>query len=440
MNKMKTFRRFGCALLAVLMLFCAVSCTGTKTADEAIVPADDRGIFYSKSSDEGTYAYEPGTASFDSVPTGMPSYDGEGVVIIDSSVSTVPEGVDVDGGDGDVAAYNEPKAGMLTAAEWKDLDNWDFWKHLVNDNNWYELIDNWGLWAKNRIVVRFGNDVPLDNVPVSLVKADGTVVYRAVSDRNGNAYLFYTDKEAAYAISYVVGGNTVTMDWDGSETVNVDAAGSKNKLALDLMFMVDTTGSMGDELTFLKAELADVITQVKTSLQIPVRTSVNFYRDTEDDYIVRPFEFTTDLTVVQSELSAQSSDGGGDYPEAVHTALGNAVNEHDWAENSVKLLFLVLDAPAHDEATVKAQLQKTIDVAAATGIRIIPVASSGVDQSSEALFRSFAVLTGGTYVFLTNDSGIGGDHLEATVGEHEVEKLNDLLVRVISEYCNGKTE
>ena len=69
------------------------------------------------------------------------------------------------------------------------------------------------------------------------------------------------------------------------------------------------------------------------------------------------------------------------------------------------------------------------------GIRLIPLASSGVNTETEFLLRSWAVMTGGTYTFLTNHSGIGGDHLEPTIGEYEVEKLNDLLVRVIAEYC-----
>jgi hypothetical protein len=44
-------------------------------------------------------------------------------------------------------------------------------------------------------------------------------------------------------------------------------------------------------------------------------------------------------------------------------------------------------------------------------------------------------MTGGTYTFLTNHSGIGNDHLEPTIGDYEVEKLNDLMIRVIKEYC-----
>ena len=42
--------------------------------------------------------------------------------------------------------------------------------------------------------------------------------------------------------------------------------------------------------------------------------------------------------------------------------------------------------------------------------------------------------TGGTYTFLTDDSGVGGSHLEPTVGEYQVEQLNDLLVRLIEQY------
>ena len=42
--------------------------------------------------------------------------------------------------------------------------------------------------------------------------------------------------------------------------------------------------------------------------------------------------------------------------------------------------------------------------------------------------------TGGTYTFLTDDSGIGGSHLEPTVGDYEVEHLNDMLVRIIEDY------
>ena len=50
------------------------------------------------------------------------------------------------------------------------------------------------------------------------------------------------------------------------------------------------------------------------------------------------------------------------------------------------------------------------------------------------LLRSMALKTGGTYTFLTNDSGIGYDHIEPTIGSYDVEKLNDMMVRIVGEY------
>lgn len=102
------------------------------------------------------------------------------------------------------------------------------------------------------------------------------------------------------------------------------------------------------------------------------------------------------------------------------------------------MCFLVLDAPPHSESEISginSQIQKYIQQAACEGIRIIPVASSGVDTETEFLLRSFALMTGGTYVFLTDHSGVGDSHLEPTIGQYTVEALNELMVRVISEYC-----
>jgi hypothetical protein len=62
------------------------------------------------------------------------------------------------------------------------------------------------------------------------------------------------------------------------------------------------------------------------------------------------------------------------------------------------------------------------------------VAASGVDKDTEFMLRFFEVATGGTYVFITNDSGIGNDHIDASVGDHEVEKLADLMIRLIKKY------
>lgn len=110
------------------------------------------------------------------------------------------------------------------------------------------------------------------------------------------------------------------------------------------------------------------------------------------------------------------------------------MGELQWSSNAkARLLFLVLDAPPHHRPDVLNSLHKSIQAAAAKGIKIIPITASGIDKSTEFLMRFFAISTNGTYVFITNHSGIGNDHMEPTVGEYEVEYLNDLMVRLINE-------
>ena len=74
--------------------------------------------------------------------------------------------------------------------------------------------------------------------------------------------------------------------------------------------------------------------------------------------------------------------------------------------------------------------------AAEKGIKVIPVASSGVNKSTEFLLKFFAMGTNSTYTFLTNHSGIGGHHIAPEAGSYNVETLNDLQVRLIIE--NGE--
>jgi len=94
----------------------------------------------------------------------------------------------------------------------------------------------------------------------------------------------------------------------------------------------------------------------------------------------------------------------------------------------------VLDAPPHYTPERCEKIRSLAARAAEKGIRIIPIASSGVDKETEFLLRLLDIYTGGTYLFLTDDSGIGGAHLKPTVGQYNVEYLNGLMVKVMARY------
>lgn len=352
----------------------------------------------------------------------------------------------VPGGDNTYPILNNnqpiPVPGLLTAGEWCDNLNFDFFTDVLQRQDWSDYPIRYQLTIARRIAVTVLNaqNEPLSNVPVVWVGANGQDVYRAVTDASGLAYLFaFSDDQAQ--------GGTVTISLDGAEDSQPVASGEdtlrfvmdapvRAAETLDLMFVIDTTGSMGDELSYLQAELEDVIRSVSDAHpNTRIRLSVNFYRDKGDAYLVLPFDFTENIRQSLADLAAQSAAGGGDNPEAVDVALANALNEHDWAEGSVRLCYLVCDAPPHsNQLNVVTQLQKLLPAFAANGVHLIPVASSGVDTEAEYFLRTAAALTGGTYTFLTNDSGIGGDHLEPTIGEYQVRPLNELLVEITSRY------
>ncbi|MEE3460178.1 MAG: vWA domain-containing protein, partial [Candidatus Faecousia sp.] len=202
---------------------------------------------------------------------------------------------------------------------------------------------------------------------------------------------------------------------------------------LQVMFLVDTTGSMADEISYLQKDFSAITQDVGSS---GVRYAACFYRDEGDDYVTRMNPFTSDVSEVQVKINSEYADGGGDNPEAVAPALTEAVSaDQGWSESAEKLLFLIFDAPPHDGT--EAALDAAIRSAAAQGIRVIPVVASNADRATELFGRAAAIVTNGTYVFLTDDSGVGGEHLEPIVGSYDVELLHDVIVRIINEHRPG---
>lgn len=344
-----------------------------------------------------------------------------------------------DWGGGNPNGQFEP--GVLTAGEWNDLNNWDFWNNLLGNQEYYEDVNKWNLKEIKRysFVVADKNESLVANTEISLL-SNQVEVWKTKTDNKGKATL-WSDLE--------LDGLTARVKFEDTEEIVVDvkeyAEGINkvylnktivNKKIIDIYFAVDATGSMGDEINYLKAELNNVIERIKQNNPLlEMRFGSVFYRDEEDEYVTRPFDFTTDEASLISFISNQSANGGGDFPEAVHSALDIAITQNSWNDNaSARILFLLLDAPPHYTQEVISSLELNLIKAAEKGIKIIPITASGIDKATEYLMRSFAILTNGTYVFITDDSGVGNNHLEPTIGEFEVEKLNDLMVRLVGEY------
>jgi hypothetical protein len=207
---------------------------------------------------------------------------------------------------------------------------------------------------------------------------------------------------------------------------------------LDLTILLDTTGSMGDELEYLKAEIKGIATAVHEKFpQVNQRYGLVVYRDDGDVYVTRRFDFTPSVEEFRKNLAAQGASGGGDYPEAMHRGMEEAVQLR-WREgNTARVMFLIADAPPHAQ-----HMGRTLLAANALrkkGVSIYPVACSGYDDAAEFVMRGCALLTGSRFLFLTNDSGVGDGHAEPSAAPaYHVERLDRLMVEIISGELAGK--
>jgi hypothetical protein len=210
------------------------------------------------------------------------------------------------------------------------------------------------------------------------------------------------------------------------------------KETLDVAFVIDTTGSMGDEISYLQAEFVALSNSIAARYpDAAQRWSLVVYRDENDEYVVRSHDFVDDVTAFQKELGKQVASGGGDFPEAPDQALAQAAALHWRAdEATARLAFWVADAPHHAE---KAEaMADAVDALLESGVHVYPVASSGVDDLTELSMRSVAQLTGGRYLFLTDDSGVGNSHKEPTLPCYFVTKLNDAIRRMVDIELTGE--
>jgi len=346
-------------------------------------------------------------------------------------------------GYGGMASNHQPGAGKLTAGEVNDFAKWTLWDGLFTGSH-KEFVPKWRLYLNQRYTVQVTNaqGYPLANRFVSLTDGQGMTLFQARTDNTGKAELWNGitangGRSEAKGLKIAVEGKTVdAKPWsEGMNRVVLDETCGASMEA-DVFFVVDATGSMSDELRYLQAELKDVVARSQGAVSgLKIRTGALVYRDYGDEYLTRISRLTDEIQTTQTFIDRQQANGGGDFEEAVPEALKAAMNVADWNDNArARILFIVLDAPCHDDSATIAMLHEQVRNAAAIGIRIVPVVCSGLDKAGELLMREMALATNGTSFFLTDDSGIGGTHLKPTTDTLKVEHLNDMLVRTIVEF------
>ncbi len=195
-----------------------------------------------------------------------------------------------------------------------------------------------------------------------------------------------------------------TADLPGPHGTPTPTSVDPGKHPIDVVFAVDTTGSMDRLIDGAKRTVWSIATHIRqTDPDASLRIGLVAYRDAGDDYVTRPFSLTHDLDAVYAELASYEASGGGDAPENVAAALRDALGMR-WRAGAKKLVFVVGDAPPapRDDARPYDVLARE---AGTSGI-IINAIRCGNDPTTAYTFQRLASLGGGEFSTIAQDGGV----------------------------------
>ena len=143
----------------------------------------------------------------------------------------------------------------------------------------------------------------------------------------------------------------------GPETIIDDIRGLlediKDKDNLDLVFAIDATGSMKNDIDKLKSDMQPLLQELFGETP-GTRVGLLFYRDYGDtfkymDLPVKVFPFTSNYTSFSKNLNSIRIYGkeGGDIPEAVYEAMYASCEFYSWRTTAQKKIILIGDAEPH---------------------------------------------------------------------------------------------
>src|SRR5262245_5961740 len=171
-----------------------------------------------------------------------------------------------------------------------------------------------------------------------------------------------------------------------------------NKPQVEVVFCLDTTGSMGGLIEGAKQKIWSIVNQIASGRPIPeIKVGLLAYRDRGDVYITKLFELTADLDEVHKNLREFKADGGGDIPESVNQALNESVVKFKWSKDkeTLRIIFLVGDAPPHMDYKDDVKYSETCKIAVDQGI-IINTVLCGNDAEAKKHWLAICEKAGGS--------------------------------------------
>ncbi|HEU4594268.1 MAG TPA: vWA domain-containing protein [Pyrinomonadaceae bacterium] len=217
---------------------------------------------------------------------------------------------------------------------------------------------------------------------------------------------------AAALLTFVVGvGATVALvrNKEVTDPAPAPPVEKSDGETLEMVFVLDTTGSMGGLLEGAKQRIWGIVNEVMQTPSKPsVRVGLVAYRDTGDAYVTQVLPLTNDLDKVYTTLMDYRAEGGGDWAENVRRGLADGVTRAGWSPdsaNSSRIIFLVGDAPPHDDYQHEPDTLATTAEAVRAGM-VVNTIQCGDSADTRRAWQEIARRGEGQYFAIAQDGGV----------------------------------
>lgn len=200
---------------------------------------------------------------------------------------------------------------------------------------------------------------------------------------------------------------------------------------LDLVLLLDATGSMANELDILKSGLNEMATEFNFQTDSTIfRYGFVVYRDQEKSDSIQLFGLTNDWGLFAENLITVTAVGGGDYPENLNGGLYQAVTSINWNPEAKHVLILLGDAPPHLDTDESVPLEEILLAAAEQKITIFTVGSNGLNETGIEIYQQIAEMGNGRFIFVSNSP----ENSQLNTSEVQpIENLTSVLVEIVLE-------
>lgn len=207
-----------------------------------------------------------------------------------------------------------------------------------------------------------------------------------------------------------------------------DKPARKKAPQVEVVFCLDTTGSMGGLIEGAKQKIWAISNQIANGKPTPrLKIGLVAYRDRGDTYVTKVIDLTEDLDAIHTQLQTFKADGGGDFPESVNQALYESVTKIKWSTDpqTLRMIFLVGDAPPHMDYQDDVKYPESCKKAVKKGI-IINTVQCGGHGDTRKYWEEICKLGGGNYVQIAADGGVVAI---ATPFDKELAQINTEMAR-----------